>query len=71
MNKGRLEMFLPTREVFARGEELEAFGLKVPQITGIMRQLKQKGIDVPDGVLTVDEAFSALLDLLQKEGRLW
>ena len=71
MNKGRLEMFAPTKEVFSRGEELESFGLKIPQITKIMRQLHQKGFDVPEGVLTVDEALSALLPLLKKEGKLW
>ena len=71
MNKGRLEMFAPTKEVFSRGEELESFGLKIPQITKIMRQLRQKGFDVPEGVLTVDEALSALLPLLKKEGKLW
>ena len=71
MNKGRLEMFAPTKEVFSRGEELESFGLKIPQITKIMRQLSQKGFDVPEGVLTVDEALSALLPLLKKEGKLW
>ena len=29
------------------------------------------GYDVPDGVLTVDEAFSAVCSLLKKEGRIW
>ena len=71
MNKGRLEMFAPTTEVSSRGEELESVGLKIPQITKIMRQLRQKGFDVPEGVLTVDEALSALLPLLKKEGKLW
>ena len=45
--------------------------LKVPQITKIMQDLRQKGFDVPEGVLTVDEAFAALLPLLKKEGKLW
>ncbi len=71
MNKGKLAMFEPTKEVFRRGDELENYGLKVPQITRIMHDLRQKGIDVPEGVLTVDEAFSALLPLLKKEGKLW
>lgn len=71
MNEGRLAMFEPVKEVFRRGEELESFGLKVPQITKIMRDLRERGFDVPEGVLTVDEAFSALLGLLKKEGKLW
>ena len=71
MNRGKLEMFAPTKEVFSRGEQLERFGLKVPQITRIMQQLRQKGFSVPEGVLTVDEAFEALLPMLKKEGKLW
>lgn len=71
MNKGKLEMFAPVKEVFSRGDELEKFGLKVPQITKIMTTLRRKGFDLPEGVLTVDEALAALLPLLKKEGRLW
>ncbi len=71
MNKGRLAMFENTKEVFRRSDELEQYGLKVPQITKIMQDLRQKGFDVPEGVLTVDEAFSVLVPLLKKEGKLW
>ena len=71
MNKGRLAMFENTKEVFRRSDELEQYGLKVPQITKIMQDLRQKGFDVPESVLTVDEAFSALVPLLKKEGKLW
>ena len=71
MNKGKLEMFAPVKEIFSRGDELEKFGLKVPQITKIMTTLRRKGFDLPEGVLTVDEALAALLPLLKKEGRLW
>ena len=71
MNKGKLAMLEPTAEVFRRGDELARYGLKVPQITKIMSELRKKGIDVPEGVLTVDDAFRALLPLLKKGGKLW
>lgn len=71
MNKSHLELFDTTKNIFSRGAALEAFGLKVPQITKIMQELRQKGFDVPEGVLTVDEAFAALTSLLKKEGKLW
>ena len=64
-------MFDKTREVFSHGRELEKIGLRVPQITKIMLELKEKGYDVPDGILTVDEAFSAVSSLLKKEGKIW
>ena len=71
MNKGRLAMYEPTKEVFRRGDELAQYGLRVPQITKIMQDLLRKGFNVPEGVLTVDEAFSALVPILKKEGQLW
>lgn len=71
MNNSRLVMFDKTREVFSHGRELEKIGLRVPQITKIMLELKEKGYDVPGGILTVDEAFSAVSSLLKKEGKIW
>ena len=71
MNRSRLAMLDTAKAIFARGDELEQIGLKVPQITKIMQALKAKGIAVPDGVLTVDEALTALSSLLKKEGKLW
>ena len=71
MNESHLVMFDKTREVFSHGRELEKIGLRVPQITKIMLELKEKGYDVPEGILTVDEAFSAVSSLLKKEGKIW
>lgn len=71
MNHSHLEMYDTTKAVFSRGDRLEQLGLKVPQITKIMQELRQKGFDVPEGVLTVDEAFAVLTNLLKKEGKLW
>ena len=71
MNKGKLAMLAPTKEVFRHGDELRAFGWKGPQITTIMQELRRRGFEVPEGVLTVDEAFASLLPLLKKEGVLW
>ena len=71
MNQGRLEMFDETKAVFSHGSDLEQIGLKVPQITKIMQALKAKGIEVPDDILTVDEALEVLSSLLKKEGKLW
>lgn len=68
MSKSELVAFDETKNIFAQGDMLSKIGLQVPQITNIMQDLKQKGFDVPDGVLTVDEALSVLSPLLKKEG---
>ena len=69
MNKGNAEILAPKREVFAQGERLEKMGLRVPQITKITPLLQKKGIDLPDGILTVEEAFDSIMTLLKKEGK--
>lgn len=71
MNDSHLVMFDNTKEVFSHGNELKKIGLKIPQITTIMQALKADGFDVPNGVLTVDEAFEVVLSLLKKEGKIW
>ena len=70
MNKSRLEMFDTPKNVFSRVEEIEKMGLRVPQVTKIIRTLKEKGFDLPDGILTVDQAFIEIANLLKKEGKI-
>ena len=70
MNKGNAEILDSAKEVFAQGERLSKMGLRVPQITKITQKLKEKGIDLPEGILTVDEAFDSIVSLLKKEGKL-
>ena len=71
MNKSNLVMFDKTKEVFSKGRALEKIGLRVPQITKIMLELREKGFDVPEGILTVDEAMDCISSLLDKEGKIW
>ena len=71
MNSSKAEMFDTTKNVFSKGEELEKIGLKVPQITKIMSALRAKGYPVSDGILTVEQAFTEILTILNKEGKIW
>lgn len=71
LNKSNLVMFDKTKEVFSKGRELEKIGLRVPQITKIMLELREKGFNVPEGILTVDEAMDCISSLLDKEGKIW
>ena len=71
MNKSNLVMFDKTKEVVSKGRELEKIGLRVPQITKIMLDLREKGFNVPEGILTVDEAMDCISSLLDKEGKIW
>ena len=55
-------------EVFAHVEELAVTGLDVPQITHLMRLLRERGIDVPKNIYTVGEATNALKALFSMGG---
>ena len=48
-------------------EELEQMGLQIPQITKIAMKLREKGYPLPSGVLTVDQAFRELLQIMGRE----
>ena len=70
MNKGNLEMLDKTENVFAKGDELSKMGLRVPQITRVTDALREKGLKLPQGILTVDRAVYEITELLKKEGKL-
>jgi len=63
MAHSKVDMAGKRNEVFARGDELEAIGLGVPQITLLVRLLNEKGISIPKDIYTVDDAESALAEL--------
>ena len=65
MNDGKVAMDDTTRNIFARGYELEQMGLKVPQVTSVMHELKSAGLDVDTSVLSVEEAKDNLLKVLK------
>ncbi len=67
VNDAGIAMFDDTRSVFAKGEELEQMGLQIPQITKIAMKLREKGYPLPSGVLTVDQAFRELLQIMGRE----
>ena len=66
--KGKIAYQGTPREVFANGKKLEEIGLGMPQIRYIMEALKEKGMNVSEDVLTVEEAASQLIEYLRTKG---
>ena len=56
------------REVFRHGDELEAMGLGVPQMTRVFHRLRSMGVDVDPSVYTIAQARQVLLDALKRKG---
>lgn len=63
MDHGKVVMKGTPREIFSQVETLKAYRLDVPQVTLLAHELKESGVDVPDGVLTTGELVDALCRL--------
>jgi energy-coupling factor transport system ATP-binding protein len=60
MDKGKIAMEGTPREVFSKVDELKALRLDVPQVTLLAYELKKRGVNLPDGILTKEELVKAL-----------
>lgn len=63
MDNGHVVMQGTPRNIFSRVEELEQYGLDVPQITRLAYELKQEGLDLPNGILNRQELVEAICQL--------
>lgn len=63
MDDGRVVMDGTPREVFSRVEELKSYRLDVPQVTELAYELQKNGVDLPDGILTLEELMGYLLPI--------
>lgn len=61
MDKGRIAMQGTPREIFSQVEKLKELRLDVPQVTLLAYELQKSGVNLPDGILTVEELTEALL----------
>lgn len=61
MNSGKVAFDGTPKEVFRHYKELERMGLSAPQITYVMQEMKELGLDVDTDVSTVEEAKEEIL----------
>ena len=55
MDKGRIVLQGVPREIFSKVERLKELRLDVPQVTLLAHELRQAGVDIPEGILTIEE----------------
>lgn len=65
MDEGRIVMDGTPKEIFSQVERLKGYHLDVPQVTELSYELKQRGVDLPDGILKKEELMEALIPLLR------
>lgn len=66
MNNGEIIIDGKPSEVFKNIEKLESVGLAVPQVTYLIRALREKGFDISENVITIEQAKKELLKFLKK-----
>jgi len=64
INKSEIVLHGTPAEVFESPELLEGMGLSAPMTSYVVKALKARGFDMPDGVYTVEAAVNAILNNL-------
>ena len=60
MDNGKIAMEGTPREVFSQVDKLKSLRLDVPQVTLLAHELRESGLNIPEGILTTDELVKAL-----------
>ncbi len=66
MDHGQVKFDDEPRKVFENYKDLEKMGLAAPQVTYIMKDLKEKGFDVDDTVTTIEQAADEIMKVFNK-----
>lgn len=70
MNHGKIALEGKPSEVFKEIDTLEKIGLGVPQVTYLVKKLREKGFNISEDIFTIEEAKKQLLSILKaKESR--
>ncbi len=60
MDKGHVEMQGTPREIFSQVDRLNELRLGVPQVTALAHELRKRGLNIPEGILTRDEFVESI-----------
>ena len=63
MDAGHIVMHGTPREIFSRVDELKRYRMDVPQVTMLAEELRNRGLDLPRGILRREELVEALCQL--------
>ncbi len=64
MNDGSVVLEGTPRQVFSRVEEIKALGLDVPPMAELAQTLRDRGLPLPEGILTVSDMVKELKNVL-------
>lgn len=70
VNDGKILFDDTPKQVFQHHKELESVGLAAPQVTYVVKDLKEKGWDIDTTATTVEEAKEAILLAIKKREKI-
>lgn len=68
IDSGHLVVCGTPKEVFSQTEELEKVGLDLPPITKLTEELRRRGMEIEETILSVDEAADQIAEYLKTKG---
>ncbi|HBF4863642.1 TPA: energy-coupling factor ABC transporter ATP-binding protein, partial [Clostridioides difficile] len=69
MNHGSVEFMGTPREVFkSNASKLKDIGLDIPQVLELALKLREKGFDISEDILTLEEAKQEILKVVRGRG---
>ena len=66
MNHGKVEFFDTPTEVFKNEARLKEIGLDVPQVLQLANQLREKGFEISEDILTIDDIKNEIVKNLKR-----
>lgn len=66
MNHGHVEFFDTPTEVFKNEARLKEIGLDVPQVLQLANQLREKGFEISEDILTIDDIKNEIVKNLKR-----
>ena len=67
LSKGELILNGTPKEVFRHIDLLESIGLRAPEVSYIIRELREKGFEINEDISTIEEARDAILALVRRK----
>jgi len=61
LSKGKVHMEGSPKEIYSQAEELERIGLGIPQIASIIKELRKRGFNIRQDILTIEEAKTEII----------
>lgn len=66
MNEGEIAMEGSVAHVFSQAKALQQMGLNVPQISMVVSRLRERGVNIPTDIYTIEQARQVILRLFEK-----